>query len=51
MVISHDLCIGPSMLGDGKMQSLLKIKVYVLSSDYYEESEPANFFFETVLST
>ena len=34
MAISHDLCIGPSMLGDGGMQSLLKIELYVLPSDY-----------------
>ena len=33
MVIAHDLCIGPWMLGDGGVQSLLKIELYVLPSD------------------
>ena len=42
MVISHDLCIGPSMFGDGGMQSLLKIELSVLASD---KSGPASIFF------
>ena len=42
MAMSHDLCIGPSMFGDGGMQSLLKIELSVLASD---KSGPASIFF------
>ena len=32
--VVYDLCIGPSLLSDVEMQSLLKIELYVLSSHY-----------------
>ena len=40
-IISSDLCIGPTAkLVD--QQSLLKINLFIVSDDFWEESEPAN---------